>query len=406
MFFRFHFVIFSFLIEIITMKKNIIFSCLIALTAFACSNNKLVGIILEHDIIEEYNFNDCLSNVDYKLDDILDSMRIISLESNDISLIGNTYKLIVTDKRIYIYDDYQEYGLIIFDSNGKFLKRIERGNGPGEYQRILSIAFDKYQQELLILTNPYLLKYDADGNYISTIELDYPTDNIVGCTQDKYLFSKVYGHQSKDNGDIDSYSLLVADKNGSLLQMLMPYNNTIIPMSTGSCVYDDKISIGLSHCDSIYYFDNDSLFHYRNLDFSSKKLDISQFTTYQDYIQSYLTKIESDRLFFNGTFFENKSHFILPLNMGRTSYLIFVDKESGKTHSGKLQFYDNTSAIPILAPMGVSDSWFYALGNPADYKHGSLSNPKYLSKEDVAKLESLTPDDNPYIMFYKLKRFE
>jgi len=388
------------------MKYHILFTCLIAITAFGCTDNKLVGKILECDTVEDFDFNDCLSNEEYQLEDILDTMKIISLESNDKSLIGNVYKFIVADNRIYINDDYQEYGLIIFDANGKFLKRIERGVGPGEFKRILSIAFDKYKQELLILTNPYLLKYDTDGNYISTLELDYPADNIVGCTKDKYLFSKVYGHQSNGNGDIDSYSLLVADKSGNLQQMLLPYTNTVVSMNTGSCDYDDKILIGVSHCDSIYCFYKDTLYHYRNIDFSSKKLDINQFKTYQDYIQGYLIKTEAEQFFFRGDLYETKTHLILPINKARTSNLVFVDKKSGKTFSGKKQFCNTSSTIPIFAPRGVYNDWFYTLGNPEDYKHGSLSNPQYLSKEDVAKLESIAPEDNPFIMFYKLKRFE
>lgn len=386
--------------------KQILLLSWIIISLCSCSKRFPVGIVVENGSIASFDFDDCLSSDYYETADILDSMKIILLETNNLSLIGNPYQVILTDKRIYIRDDYQEFGLIIFDSNGKYLKRIERGNGPGEFARIVKIGFDQYRQELLVLTNPLLIKYDMDGNYLSTIQLDYPADNIVGCTEDCYLLSKVYGHQCYGYDGLDDYSLLVSDKDGNLEQMFMPYNNTVIPGHIGSYANEDKIVVGVSHCDSMFYFQNDSLYYFRKIDITSKKLDINQFKSFNDYIKDYLSKEEVSELCFDGRFFETISHVVMPLLSGQTTYEIFMDKHTRKVCSGRYQRYYSDETIAISTPIGVSDGWFYALGSPADYKHGSLTNPKYLSREDVAKLESLSPDDNPYIMFYKLKRFE
>ena len=46
----------------------------------------------------------------------------MKLETSDSSLVDNIYKVIVTDSMIYIFDDYKGGGLVLFNSNGKFIK--------------------------------------------------------------------------------------------------------------------------------------------------------------------------------------------------------------------------------------------------------------------------------------------
>ncbi|MBR4267356.1 MAG: 6-bladed beta-propeller [Bacteroidales bacterium] len=384
-------------------KYSIILLIFLFLTSCANKTNK--GVIMESDSVQVLDLNCYLSNNEFHLEDILDSMKIVKLETNDKSLISNPFQIIVTDSRIFIRDDYQGYGVIIFDSNGRFIKRLVHGNGPGEFSRCFSIGIDRYRQELLVLSSPFIMRYDLDGNYISSVETDFPKDNIIGCTKDCYILSKVYGHESKGYDGIDNYSLLVADKEGRLKQMFLPYHSTIISERTFSIEYGDKILIGVSNCDSIFYFKDDSLCYFRKIDISSNKLDISQFKTFEDYIRGYLMNKETTKMSFGGDFFETQSHLILPFVIGKKVYFVFVNKENGHVVSGRYQSRNIAETISITTPCGVFDDWFYTLENVNEYKKGCLTNPKYLNKEDLAKLESLKDDDNPYLVFYKLKQF-
>lgn len=372
----------------------------------SCNSIDCVSVILESDSIQTVNLNNHLTNEVYNSDQIIDTMKIVFLETNDKSLISNPLKAVLTDKFIYIQDTYQESGVIIFDTNGKFVKRLERGNGPGEFSRVLSIGFDKYKQELLVLTNPLLIRYDAEGNFINSIQLDFPTDNIIGCSQNCYIFSKVYGHNSSGYLNIDNYSLLVASKDGNLTQLLVPYNNTIISGRTSSFEYSDKIMIGTAYSDSIYYFKNDSLYYFRSINYSNKKLELGQFASFEDFIKNYLMNAETSELFFDASFFENTTHLLFYFLCGNKTYNILIDKQNGKVISGLYQRYDKSESLFIPPAIGVDNDCFFSFSGAEDYAKGSLTNPKYLSKDDVEKLENLDIEDNPFLIFYKLKSFE
>lgn len=82
-------------------------------------------------------------------------VQLISLETIDESLVGNIYKIVVTDSMNYIFDHYKGGGVVIFDRNGKFIKRISPGRGPGELYQLNDIDYDKQNNELLAYQHPF-----------------------------------------------------------------------------------------------------------------------------------------------------------------------------------------------------------------------------------------------------------
>jgi hypothetical protein len=67
---------------------------------------------------------------------LVKNVKLIPLETTDESLLGDIYKVLVTDSAIYIKDDFKGGGLVIFDREGKFVRRIPNGQGPGELLRL------------------------------------------------------------------------------------------------------------------------------------------------------------------------------------------------------------------------------------------------------------------------------
>ena len=109
---------------------------------------------------------------DIPIDELVDSIAVVQLETNDLCLISGIYKVLIYNGKYYILDRRQQ-NLFCFDQNGKFLHKIgERGRGPQEYEYLGSIAIDPYNEQLLLVV-PFgsVLCYDLNGTFIEKISI-------------------------------------------------------------------------------------------------------------------------------------------------------------------------------------------------------------------------------------------
>lgn len=80
-------------------------------------------------------------NYDKKLSEIVEQVILIPLETKEESLIGRIDKLMEYKGLYYILDRDSRKGLIIFDSNGKFINCIDaKGKGPGEFNKLARVS--------------------------------------------------------------------------------------------------------------------------------------------------------------------------------------------------------------------------------------------------------------------------
>ena len=65
-----------------------------------------------------------------------DGMKMIKLETNDSCLVSKIGQFAYVDDILYVADELEQT-VFLFDSRGKFLKRVgKKGHGPGEYGRL------------------------------------------------------------------------------------------------------------------------------------------------------------------------------------------------------------------------------------------------------------------------------
>lgn len=82
-----------------------------------------------------------------KIEDIIDSIHYIQLETNMECLISNIRKIEAFDNKFYILDD-KGAGVYIFDNEGHFISKISnQGRGPKEYIKITDINFDRLNKK-------------------------------------------------------------------------------------------------------------------------------------------------------------------------------------------------------------------------------------------------------------------
>lgn len=360
------------------------------------------------DTITHFDLKEEVVYTDYYLEDILDSIRLVPLETTSESFVANVYKTILTGDRIIIRDDYQQCGVIIFDINGKFVKRLVRGNGPGEITRVNSIGYNNHTNEIVLLDGPFIQIFDTNGNHLLTQELYFPCDNIIACLPEGYIFSKVYGHISSSLPESEGYSLIVTDKELNVKQLLLPYSpsSKIVTSPNMSFSYDDKVYITVPFSDSIYYYHNDSVYLSRTFDISNKKIDVSKIKSMEEHIeQVYINKSVSG-FEFQGGYLETHTHnaFTFMENTHPSTY--YMNKKTGKVYGGRYCLWDNSKALPVTTnPIGVYQNWFVNLMAPDSEDRNKITSYRYISQEDVAKLNNMTDDSNPFIVFYKLKDF-
>ncbi|MEA4936483.1 MAG: 6-bladed beta-propeller [Paludibacter sp.] len=113
--------------------------------------------------------------------DLFSRIEIIPLETKQNSLltflIGEPDRVIVHENNFYFLDDSQHL-IIVFNSEGKFLKKIsKKGNGPEEYISIDDFNINRFTGNLEVLSSVgrYINVYDLSEN-IFIERIKFPSD--------------------------------------------------------------------------------------------------------------------------------------------------------------------------------------------------------------------------------------
>ena len=134
--------------------RNIYYLIIFVFISFSCNEN---------------NNSINLSNRDnVSITEIIDSVVIIPLETNEDCLINIVRKVIPYEERYYILDTRGQQ-VLCFDINGKFIfKNNNVGRGPEEFAYLADLVIDKYNREMILLV-PFgeILHYDLDGRFLS-----------------------------------------------------------------------------------------------------------------------------------------------------------------------------------------------------------------------------------------------
>lgn len=116
--------------------------------------------------------------VSVSLDDMVDSIAFIPLETSDNCLLGYIMSAKRDGNHCFVQD---ERGLFVFDSKGKFLNEIgHKGDGPEEYHAMDCYGIDRLHKLVWIFCaiERKVIRYNYDGSYHSTLLLDEKDANV------------------------------------------------------------------------------------------------------------------------------------------------------------------------------------------------------------------------------------
>ncbi|MDE6451547.1 MAG: 6-bladed beta-propeller [Odoribacter sp.] len=117
----------------------------------------------------------------WHLSELFDSVRVIPLETNEESLIGEITRLQYVKDHFYILDRKTK-ALLVFDHQGKFLWKIQSvGRGPQEYTRLIDLDIDPEKETInLYVGYPQkLMQYDLNGKFINEYNIGINANSIA-----------------------------------------------------------------------------------------------------------------------------------------------------------------------------------------------------------------------------------
>ena len=363
------------------------------------------SLSLDCQSVQEINLNPYLKTKDFDFGNAVKAMKAIKLETTNESLIANIYKIILTPQYIYIQDDFKGGGLIIFTAEGKFVRRINHGGGPGELYKLYDIAFDKEANRLIAYQHPFLLHYSPDGEYIEQQKLPFGFYNFVAIPGG-YMFKTLDGYGNEHLKEKKNNTLLITDKDFKLRYTALPSSH--INANYGGYCYlyknGDDIQITNNFADTIYHYDyrKQNLRAVYILDYTDQKLP--SFLLEKQGAEFRQALAQNDYYYFIGEYLENDSHqvFFLRNNYRGTQVIVYRDKNTGKLLGGIRGCFDVNEMPAVVFPKSVYEDCFVSVHYP-NAKDSLLVNSTLLSSQSKQILLNAAMDDNPTLVIFQLK---
>jgi hypothetical protein len=208
------------------------------------------------------SFDNCKKSVDLKLSDLIDSYRLIRLETTPESLIGNNPRLIIGDEYIIVID--WGNGIYKFSADGKFIRKIIKfGRGPQELS--LSSRYYLYEKANLLFIEDYSRNKDIFQKY--DIEKEKFLDPVKKCFPGRwgsfavYNDSLIMGSVEQVIIDTNRFALFIQNSKGKILSGITNSRKVLDARLKKETVQRLLFCQGENAIFSFYVYD-DTLFRY------------------------------------------------------------------------------------------------------------------------------------------------
>ncbi len=339
----------------------------------------------------------------------LDSIKLIPLETTDISLIGNISRIFIVNDTIFIADYSKTKTIFAFNLQGSFLYKINKlGNGPGEYQNINMVQIDDQYIMILDWFSWKLIKYDHTGNLIWEKKTDpHPYDFINTQNDEMCFFYNQYTEKTK-------YQIVFIDNDLSLKETAFPFRNTrelyCDFISLFQKTEENKILYHYSFCDTIFEISNDDIIAKYDLSFySPTQIETFYEDTKNMSIGDFNKKMIKDDFVRDFMFFEMKNVLYINYSKGLQSFVALVSKKNYKVyHSIAGDAKERVSYTPFFVT-GCYENML--LASIDESFHNQLKNnnkemfySKLASSRDIELVKQLENNgDNPVLCFLYIK---
>jgi len=344
----------------------------------------------------------------------IDNVRLIPLETNPNSLLGQINDIQTDNSNLFILDRKNQV-LKRFDIEGNYLNDIGKsGNGPGEFGRIFCFCVVPEMKSVIISdqTGKALLFYSYEGKYIKSIDLPASVKKIKALDASTIVCH--HGRMSNLRADQGSFfEVICYDHLGVPGFDLFPFNQSrYFDLLPGLEPHPDNHSL-LYHKAFDYHIYEisksgqlDKLYHF---DFKHNNVDTSQFS--MDGVEGLknLASLKHEIIGFSEVNM-TKTHLLLKVHSNEEATYLIVDRKLDKWTNYPLDesgYIGRSGYVPIPFAMEIYNDFLVGIIYPVDIILECESNK--ISIEDMLKnvsyqgnSKSLEEDNNPILMFYQL----
>jgi hypothetical protein len=375
------------------LKTTPILACFLILFLSSCKNNK-PSFSTEPEVIR--------IDVEAKAQKPLpvDVKAIVPLETKKECQWSYVAKIQYFNDRVYILNNnrFQSPGLLMFDSNGRFLKKTTNGKGPGEMIEPYAFFIDQDGSKIL------LWDQGLDAFHVFDLDLKYiRTDKYPGIfVSDFYQLGKdsllVY-HQAylgETNGVFKcaTYSVYSGGfKNEKHLDISLygrhPGYGLTSPFSqTGSDLF---FISPLSY--NIYRYDNGRALAAYAIDFGNAAVPQKELDLLRTESEMY-PLFRGDKIFMLRGILFTRNYLGISTYYKKKSVEFFQSRKSKVVY--RLTDCFDAGILPECKVYGVTeDETFYALADPEQMI-------RYQEKTGKMKDVVISENDNPYLILFKL----
>jgi len=340
-------------------------------------------------------------------DSYLEEVKYVTMETSAQSIIPEVKYCIVSEEYICLCSGMKDNTIVVFDHNGKFVNSIRSGRGPGELQELHGAYYSSRNNELIVLSFPLELSYfSPDGIFSRKVELPFYAD-AVAQVNDGYIF-RVYGFPSDNTLEGNEKMLIRTDFELNEISRSIPFKSYIgshiSPFPVSDIVNQSFYS---QYPGYVYLYQDNKISSCYSFD--TGKYSIPNGALYDLDSYSILMYLKDNEVCsFKGGYYETNTHLFINASVVSDGVPLFIDKSSYSV----IGSFARSMGIPFGFPMGTANSQFVSLVESYEVcsfvkkvKEGKDYNKQLISPETLSKLEQVQTDDNPVLIFYRMKSF-
>ncbi len=328
------------------------------------------------------------ANKSINLSDIIQTSKIIKLETSQDFLISRIRDIFITEEYIFVLGGKK--GLLQFKRNGKFVRAIgKNGKGPFEHNGIFSFTCDTIKSRIYMAAFTHIYCFSFEGTPMFSIKyiknridefMTIQNGQLISFYTDygKLDASTFFNRQKFDSynqkGKIIRSTLLREIKLPNEMGTILPTDRYISKTNIGTYFYYPVMIQEPTVRDTLYEFNNNAVTPSLKLDFG-------------------------DRVY------NSKRKEIYIKNIYRSDRYVFANYSTAKNNQRYFLCHDLKKGNQYNMKNGINDD-IYNTGKIILKNLNTPNDEMYFVKdafEVCDQIEGITEDSNPVIFIFKLK---
>ena len=331
----------------------------------------------------------------FLLSDFIEKLEVIPLQATeDIHVvIDEQSKIYLFRDKIFILDRANN-ALMVFSKDGAYENSIgNAGNGHGEFIELTDFAIESNEVFILDAAKRQILKYDVEGEYISTLSYDENFYDFIVANRCFWFLNSPPASKSK-------YFFTCIDSDGQTTNHIergvANINKTLCGGGQVFSVAGDIVYASPRFENTIYKINNNSIIPIVSIDFGENTCPEEELAKVcgSELIERYAIKT---------SFFASKDYLVIGYcYKDIMEKYCFIDTKDNTVSYGKPHndFFDVKDGYPFgFSPLWGNDGYLIQKMEPYEI----LGFCPALTEYD-SRLKTLKDDSAPVLLLYRMKR--